>query len=431
GSGTEGQLGLDNTNHQTTPTRAGDATNWSQISTGRSHTCATNTTGQLYCWGSGNSGQLGLDNTNYQNTPQAVTQPPVGTSRPNLASIDLTDLATPARFNAGIFSVEQNIPPIIFTNSGGNVQADGGAVTDSTPALPAGLRVERVLSGTAITCQIVGTPTTTANATTYTITASNTVGADSTPATVRFEVAITSPLIGDITNPQTYTEQIEIEPIIFTNTGLDVRSNGCTASPTLPTGLSLEVYNDSGTTTCRIIGTPQALSRRQTYSISAISSTGSTNSASVSIEVNSAPLSLASQISSGHSHTCAISADSKLYCWGSGEDGKLGLGNTNNQNTPTRVGDATNWSQISTGYRHTCAVNTNNELYCWGRGSEGRVGDATNWSQISTGESHTCATNTTGYLCCCGHRGLRHSRQGNPTRRSSDLRVGDATNWSQ
>ena len=91
-------------------------------------------------------------------------------------------------------------------------------------------------------------------------------------------------------------------------------------------------------------------------------------------DVRQLPLNLVSQISTGNNHTCAINTNNELYCWGYGDDGQLGLGNTNNQATPTRVGNATNWSQISTGLSHTCATNTNDELYCWGLGYDGQLG---------------------------------------------------------
>ncbi|HEY8925174.1 MAG TPA: RCC1 domain-containing protein, partial [Polyangia bacterium] len=50
-------------------------------------------------------------------------------------------------------------------------------------------------------------------------------------------------------------------------------------------------------------------------------------------------------VSASYYHACAI-AGGALYCWGRNDDGRLGVGDTDPHNTPTRVGDGTDWADI-------------------------------------------------------------------------------------
>ena len=158
------------------------------------------------------------------------------------------------------------------------------------------------------------------------------------------------------------------------------------------------------------------------------------------------PLGLVRQIVSFVSHTCAISGDAELYCWGSGANGRLGvaLGDTAGRIIPTRVGIATNWMHVNGSQAHTCAINSDSELYCWGQGANNRlglgvddlddrvtptrVGIATKWAQI-TAASHTCAINSDSEIYCWG-AGLGNGDIFDipiPT----PTKVGSANNWAQ
>jgi alpha-tubulin suppressor-like RCC1 family protein len=141
----------------------------------------------------------------------------------------------------------------------------------------------------------------------------------------------------------------------------------------------------------------------------------------------------ASQVSAGHDHTCAVTGDGELYCWGRGDSGQLGNGGTSNSLRPDLVKGGEQGgtflkdvSQVSTGANHTCAVTTQGELYCWGDNDYGRLGiNPSTWSattparvlkgeqggagtyledvsQVSAGEYHTCAVTTQGELYCWG-----------------------------
>lgn len=70
----------------------------------------------------------------------------------------------------------------------------------------------------------------------------------------------------------------------------------------------------------------------------------------------------------GDDHACAITLGKTLACWGSNNQGQLGLGHyMTGPTTPTAIiGDNTDWSTVTAGEEHTCALKTSGALWCWG-----------------------------------------------------------------
>ena len=95
------------------------------------------------------------------------------------------------------------------------------------------------------------------------------------------------------------------------------------------------------------------------------------------------------QVSLGRYHSAAITNDGTndhLYTWGANNDGQLGLGTTDEKNTPQEVdingngklGDEGTIKQVSLGHDHSAAITTDNKgkdhLYTWGRSESGELG---------------------------------------------------------
>lgn len=140
--------------------------------------------------------------------------------------------------------------------------------------------------------------------------------------------------------------------------------------------------------------------------------------------------------------------DNKLYTWGSGSNGALGLGNTTSYSSPKQVGALNDWSIVKgSAFRNRFhAIKTDGTLWSWGDGTNGalglgsitsysspkQVGALTNWSKISNGRFFAVAikTNNTiwswGLNSTYGQLGL-----GNTTDYSSPKQIGALTNWSQ
>jgi alpha-tubulin suppressor-like RCC1 family protein len=127
---------------------------------------------------------------------------------------------------------------------------------------------------------------------------------------------------------------------------------------------------------------------------------------------------LATQVSAGGHHTCAVDVAGKAWCWGEGLNGQLGNGLLLDRLTPTQVsfGAGVSITQISAGGAHTCAVDTKNRVWCWGANLDGQLGNnsilnravpvqVSNFSnavQVSAGDEHTCAVLANGQVWCWG-----------------------------
>jgi Regulator of Chromosome Condensation (RCC1) repeat protein len=68
--------------------------------------------------------------------------------------------------------------------------------------------------------------------------------------------------------------------------------------------------------------------------------------------------------SSDGNHTCAVSMDSRAFCWGIGY---LGDGPASQRLMPLAVASGFQFRQVSTGHNYTCGVTTGNRAYCWGK----------------------------------------------------------------
>lgn len=87
-------------------------------------------------------------------------------------------------------------------------------------------------------------------------------------------------------------------------------------------------------------------------------------------------------ISGGREHTCALLDNGQVSCWGYNALGQLGHGPGVGSITPltiTHSGGISNAVSISAGYEHSCAVLSNGSAMCWGSNNNGGmgIGDAT------------------------------------------------------
>ena len=143
--------------------------------------------------------------------------------------------------------------------------------------------------------------------------------------------------------------------------------------------------------------------------------------------VASAPGLVASRISTGSTHTCAIDADGGSWCWGSNQYGVLGNDNILRSGSPVPVLGGQVFASIDAGEAHTCALTVEGDAWCWGVNSVGqlgvasvgeacpafgsaapcatkpiRVASAESFTQISAGSGHTCGVTTQGEILCWG-----------------------------
>jgi len=86
------------------------------------------------------------------------------------------------------------------------------------------------------------------------------------------------------------------------------------------------------------------------------------------------PLSQVEAIDSGFRHSCAL-AQGKAYCWGDNELGQLGLGDTNSRNAPTAL-PVDDVVAVSTRKDATCLLTADDEVLCAGELLNGQPSDS-------------------------------------------------------
>ena len=79
----------------------------------------------------------------------------------------------------------------------------------------------------------------------------------------------------------------------------------------------------------------------------------------------------------------AVTLSGEVYAWGDNEDGKLGIGNTEDQNTPVKIEGLINVKEILTYDEGIFAITTNGELYGWGNNKYGQLGIGNNEAQYA------------------------------------------------
>ena len=130
--------------------------------------------------------------------------------------------------------------------------------------------------------------------------------------------------------------------------------------------------------------------------------------------------SLATTVTGGVSHTCALTRTGGVQCWGYNGHDELGTGRGNLLYSvlPMRVDGLTSGvTSISAGIRHSCAVTSAGGVSCWGANYSGALGDGTSHrhaspvavsglgsgvSRVSAGHDYSCALLSTGGVKCWG-----------------------------
>ena len=168
---------------------------------------------------------------------------------------------------------------------------------------------------------------------------------------------------------------------------------------------------------------------------------------------------LATALSAKFRHSCALLIDATLYCWGENKEGELGQADQPPPNgddtavdglSPVAIGPG-NWRSVDAGDGHTCAISLDGSLWCWGRNSEHELGADTRiqvrepiqvasngpWLDVAAGQNHTCGVMQDFTLWCWGENSGAATNDGFPlgvagaTQLASPTQVGTATDWTR
>ncbi|MEX0787012.1 MAG: dockerin type I domain-containing protein [Dehalococcoidia bacterium] len=144
-------------------------------------------------------------------------------------------------------------------------------------------------------------------------------------------------------------------------------------------------------------------------------------------------------VAGGDTHSCAASEAGGVWCWGRNVHGRLGDGTEVQRNTPVAVCAPVAESEqcgalggivgLAGGFEHTCAVTGEGGVYCWGSNELGQLGNGTRTSSkrpvavcepgsestpcapladavaLTAGWFSSCALRASGGVVCWGHNG--------------------------
>lgn len=178
-------------------------------------------------------------------------------------------------------------------------------------------------------------------------------------------------------------------------------------------GLRLTQISAGGRHSCGLSGTGNAYCWGENHSGQLGNGTRSSSPVPVPVGAGDARF---SAISAGDLHTCALSRQGDVFCWGDNFLGQLGVPTAEASATPRRVPDVPPLSGIDAGRNHTCGYDQDGFAWCWGQNGIGQLGtgaapavsgpervqDLARVTSIQTGYHHTCAATTDGEVYCWG-----------------------------
>lgn len=148
-------------------------------------------------------------------------------------------------------------------------------------------------------------------------------------------------------------------------------------------------------------------------------------------------------VSSGFTHSCGVTADGSIHCWGDGRKGALGDGQRRISRLPQRVRSNEAFVEVVAGGDYSCARTSDNRVFCWGNerpvpgwpeiSDVPRAVELPNpASALAVGRRHACTLDSTGKAYCWGWNvdgetgtgsgGLAAAMIATPTPVASDVR---------
>jgi len=425
GSNADRQLGDGTTTSRLTPTAvSGLGSGVMAITAGVAHTCALTTGGGVKCWGANGSGQLGDGTTTNRATPTAVSGLGSG-----VAAISAGGSHTCAMSSGGGMGCWGS-------NTYGQL-GDGTTTNRATPTAVSGLDQSGVVAITAgryHTCARTTDDGASCWGANYTgQLGDGTTTQRLTPTTVSdLESGVATLAAGDA---HTCALTALGSAACWGRNTFGQLGDGTTATRTVPTAVSglgsgTDAVAGGGEHTCALMagGGVKCWGSNATGQLG----DGTTHGRRVPTAIG-APGSGLAAVSTGESHTCALTTGGAAMCWGNNVAGRLGDGTTTGRTTPTAVsGLGSGVAAVAAGQYHTCALTTGGAVLCWGANSNGQLGDGSTISHstptavsglgdgiaaISAGGFHTCALTTGGAVLCWGSNATGQLGDGTTTQR--------------
>jgi alpha-tubulin suppressor-like RCC1 family protein len=347
GDNTSGKLGngvMGGTSN--VPVAVSGTIKFSSIVTGGIHTCGLSVNGNAYCWGDNFAGRLGDGTTSSFNVPVAVAAPTTGPE--NYSSISTSNGHT------CVISLDNDA--YCWGDNGSGRLGNGTTANSNVPVkvsdpIASSVTYSSISAGYSHTCAV---------------------------STANIAYCWGLNIAGQLGNTSNTDSSIPV----LVSAGVGITYSNISAGNDFSCGIQ-----STGSAYCW-------------------GANGNGNLGDGSIAPSNTPVLVSnpsagavqySSISTGGFHTCAVAQSGDAYCWGYNVDGELGNGGNSNNLIPILVSPpsagAVLYSGIDIGSFHSCAFSTSGNAYCWGYGNNGRLGyNSTADSNIPTRDAPTSLT---------------------------------------
>ena len=378
---------------KTTPVRKVGVRSFGQVSGGGTHTCALSSSGGVQCWGNGANGRLGNDATTTLKLPGDPVEDSGGNALAGIVQVSAGYDSSCALDSEG---------GVLCWGKGAEGRLGNDASTDSDHAVPV---VDGDSSTTPLTgiVQIGG-------------------GADS-PCALTVEGGVLCWGDGRLGQLGNNSNTSKDHPVDVVASGTDT---------TALRGIVHISQSSSSLHTCGVTSEGEVVCwGRGTRGQLGDGNTANKNHpvAVVTSDTDTTPLGSIVQVAMGTAHTCALTDQGGVKCWGNGFYGRLGNKSNTNTSYPVDVVNEnstplTGVVQIASGANHTCALLMGGGVVCWGYGTNGQLGNGgyahtdhavrvlekegspfalSGTLQISAGYDHVCALASGGEMLCWGN----------------------------
>ena len=415
GNNSWGTLGTSDLTHRSSPTQVGSLSNWSQISSGGSHTAAIKTDGTLWSWGSNLSGQLGTSDLTFRYSPVQIG------SLSNWSQIACGYVTT--------FAIKSD--GTLWAWGYNNVGTLGN---NSTTSFSSPIQI-----GVATWFQV--------SAGCYDAYAIDTSGylwawgynlygelglGDTTQR-------LTPTQVGNTTWSQVQTTLSQNPFTFFLKSDETLWSAGYNGDGSL--GLN-DLTNRSsitqiGSSTWKQINAGSwnasaidSLGQLWSWGINNAGTLGNNTTTSYSSPVQVGTLSNWSKVSCGYGTTTAIQNDGTVSSFGANSYGALGL-NYFADSRFLNLAQAGNFKEVNTGATDVFLQNKDNTLLQLSTGDMPIVDPTIPWSMYDVGQYHFVGIKTDGTAWALGNNSYGQLGLSDNTHRSSLTQIGTSSNWSK
>jgi alpha-tubulin suppressor-like RCC1 family protein len=378
GNNSTGELGNGTTVNSTSPVRVYGITNAVDISAGNDFSCAVLADGNVRCWGSGAWGQLG----NGQAFAGYFSSTPVAASTSGALQVTSEKSYSCVKKITGQSACWGVDYSVTTNNSGYTAVENGTAISQS--GMPTSAWAARLCTWTAGSY----------SATTYRCGSNGGAkgigtqfGLITTPQLhpqgsniIAIAIGGNASYVPTVSDASNSVYSYSVSPG-FDNSVCFLRADNtlyCTGILSAGNGLQNVVSVAAGNQHACAVIADGAIKCWGNNALGQLGNAGIVQAGVTVYQVSG--ISSATEVFADGDHTCAITSEGRVYCWGLGSSGELGQGTTANANVPQLVIGVEAPSTLVLGPQSTCSVNADMTFKCWGLNTSGQLfqGNSTN-----------------------------------------------------